>query len=61
MPFTTLTKVTACRCLACPGVGPREKQKQKPSANIEAAIREYFSVVDDLLGDAEVREIELAV
>ena len=30
-------------------------------ANIETAIREYFSVVEDLLKDAEVREIELAV
>lgn len=30
-------------------------------ANIETAIREYFSVVEDLLENAEVREIELAV
>jgi predicted RNase H-like HicB family nuclease len=29
--------------------------------NIEAAIREYLEVVDDLIGDSTVREIEVAV
>ncbi len=44
-----------------PGCWSQGKTEAEALANIEAAIREYFSVVEDLLGDAEVREIELAV
>ena len=44
-----------------PGCWFQGKTEAEALANIEAAIREYFSVVEDLLGDAEVREIELAV
>ena len=42
-----------------PGCWSQGKTEAEAPANIEAAIREYFSVVDDLLKDAEVREIEL--
>ena len=41
-----------------PGCWSQGKTEAEALANIEAAIREYFSVVDDLLKDAEVREIE---
>ena len=44
-----------------PGCWSQGKTEAEALANIEAAIREYFSVVEDLLKDAEVREIELAV
>ena len=44
-----------------PGCWSQGKTEAEALVNIEAAIREYFSVVEDLLGDAEVREIELAV
>ena len=39
------------------------RTEEEALVNIEAArtIREYLSVVEDLLEDAEVREIELAV
>ena len=43
-----------------PGCWSQGKTEAEALANIEAAIREYFSVVEDLLKDAEVREIELA-
>ena len=44
-----------------PGCWSQGKTEAEALANIEIAIREYFSVVEDLLKDAEVREIELAV
>ena len=44
-----------------PGCWSQGKTEADALANIEIAIREYFSVVEDLLKDAEVREIELAV
>lgn len=44
-----------------PGCWSEGKTEEEALANIEAAIREYLSVVEDLLEDAEVREIELAV
>ena len=44
-----------------PGCWSQGKTEAEALANIEAAIREYSSVVEDLLQDAEVREIELAV
>jgi len=43
-----------------PGCWSQGKTEAEALANIESAIREYFSVVEDLLKDAEVREIELA-
>ena len=44
-----------------PGCWSEGKTEEEALVNIEAAIREYLSVVEDLLADAEVREIELAV
>ena len=44
-----------------PGCWSQGKTEAEALANIEVAIREYFSVVEDLLKDTEVREIELAV
>ncbi len=42
-----------------PGCWSQGKTEAEAFANIEVAIREYFSVAEDLLKDAEVREIEL--
>ena len=44
-----------------PGCWSQGKTEAEALANIEAAIREYLDVVEDLLKDAEVREIELTV
>ena len=44
-----------------PGCWSQGKTEAEALANIETAIREYFSVVEDLLKGAEVREIELVV
>ena len=44
-----------------PGCWSQGKTEAEALANIETAIREYCSVVEDLLKDAEIREIELAV
>lgn len=43
-----------------PGCWSQGKTEAEALSNIETAIREYLSVVDDLLEQAEVREIELA-
>ena len=43
-----------------PGCWSQGRTEMEALTNIESAIREYLSVVDDLLEDAEVREIELA-
>ena len=42
-----------------PGCWSQGKTEAEALANIEAAIREYLTVIEDLLEDAEVREIEL--
>lgn len=44
-----------------PGCWSQGRTEAEALAHIEVAIREYFSVVEDFLKDAEVREIELAV
>jgi len=44
-----------------PGCWSQGVSEEEALGNIEVAIREYLDVVDDLLQDAEVREIELAV
>ena len=47
--------------LGLPECWSQGKTEAGALANIETAILEYFSVVEDLLKDAEMREIELAV
>ncbi len=42
-----------------PGCWSQGTTKEEALANIKEAIREYLAVVDELLEDAEVREIEL--
>ena len=37
------------------------RTEEEALVNIEAAIREYLSIVEYLLEDAEIREIKLAV
>ena len=44
-----------------PGCWSEGRTEEEAFVNIEAAIREYLSVVEDLLEDAKVREIELTV
>ncbi len=44
-----------------PGCWSQGETEAEAIANIEVALREYLSVVDDLLGDADVREVELAL
>ena len=44
-----------------PGCWSQGKTEDETLENIEAAIREYLEVVDDLIGDSTVREIEIAV
>jgi len=44
-----------------PGCWCQGETEEDAIANIEIALREYLSVVDELLQDAEVREVELAV
>ena len=44
-----------------PGCWSQGVTEEEALANIEVAIREYLDVVDDLLQDADVREIEIAV
>ena len=44
-----------------PGCWSQGTTEGEAIANIEVAIREYLEVVDELLEDAEVREIELTV
>lgn len=44
-----------------PGCWSQGVSEEEALGNIEVAIREYLDVVEDLLQDAEVREIELAV
>ena len=44
-----------------PGCWSQGQTEEEAIANIEIALREYLSVVDELLQDAEVREVEFAV
>ncbi len=44
-----------------PGCWSQGETEAEAIANIEVALREYLSVVDDLLEDAEVREVEFVL
>ena len=44
-----------------PGCWSQGASEEEALANIEAAIREYLAAVDELLGDAQVKEVELAL
>lgn len=44
-----------------PGCWSQGATEAEALANIEAAIREYLEVVDELLGGAEVREVDVPV
>lgn len=44
-----------------PGCWSQGATEDEAIANIQAAIREYLEVVDDLLENVEIREIELTV
>ena len=44
-----------------PGCWSQGTNESEALANIEIALREYLEVVDELVGDAEIREVELTV
>ena len=44
-----------------PGCWSQGASEAEALANIEAAIREYLAAVDELLGDAQVKEVELTL
>ncbi len=44
-----------------PGCWSQGVTEVEALANIEVAIREYLAAVDELLDDAEVREVELTL
>ena len=44
-----------------PGCWSQGETEAEAIANIEVALREYLSVVDDLLEDVEVREVEFVL
>ena len=47
-------------CPGLPGCWSQGESEQEALDNIRAAIEEYLAVVDDLAGDGDVREIEIA-
>ena len=44
-----------------PGCWSQGATEEEALHNIQAAIQEYLAVVDTLLGDAEIREVEVDV
>lgn len=48
-------------CPGLPGCWSQGETEKEAIENIEDAIREYLSVVDDLVHDAGIREIEVSV
>ena len=44
-----------------PGCWSQGTTESEALANIEIALREYLEVVDELVGDAEIRGVELTV
>ncbi|MEK6303536.1 MAG: type II toxin-antitoxin system HicB family antitoxin [Acidobacteriota bacterium] len=49
------------RCPGLPGCWSQGQTEKEALENIEDAIKEYLATVDDLMQDAEVREIEVSV
>jgi predicted RNase H-like HicB family nuclease len=48
-------------CPGLPGCWSQGETEKEAIENIEDAIREYLSAVDDLVRGAEIREIEVSV
>jgi predicted RNase H-like HicB family nuclease len=48
-------------CPGLPGCWSQGATEQEAIENIQDAIKEYLSAVDELVQDAEVREVEVAV
>ena len=44
-----------------PGCWSQGATEEEALANIQDAITDYLTVVDELLGDAEIREVDVAV
>ncbi len=44
-----------------PGCWSQGDTEQEAIANIQEAIADYLAVVDELLGDADIREVDVAV
>jgi predicted RNase H-like HicB family nuclease len=44
-----------------PGCWSQGATEEEALANIQDAIADYLAVVDELLGDAEIREVDVAV
>jgi predicted RNase H-like HicB family nuclease len=48
-------------CPGLPGCWSQGATEQEAIENIQYAIKEYLSAVDELVQDAEIREVEVAV
>ena len=48
-------------CPGLPGCWSQGQTEKEALENIEDAIKEYLATVEDLMQDAEVREIEVSV
>jgi predicted RNase H-like HicB family nuclease len=44
-----------------PGCWSQGATEEEALRNIQSAIQDYLAVVDSLLGDAEIREVDVAV
>jgi predicted RNase H-like HicB family nuclease len=51
----------AVSCPGLPGCWSQGETEEEAIGNIQDAIREYLSAVDDLIKNANVREVEVAV
>ncbi|HEY0077604.1 MAG TPA: type II toxin-antitoxin system HicB family antitoxin [Pyrinomonadaceae bacterium] len=47
-------------CPGLPGCWSQGETEEEALENIQDAIREYLAAVEDMLGNAEVREVEVA-
>ncbi|MBI3653611.1 MAG: type II toxin-antitoxin system HicB family antitoxin [Acidobacteria bacterium] len=48
-------------CPALPGCWSQGDSEKEAIENIQDAIREYLSAVDELVKDSDVREVEVAI